>query len=118
VVVPLQITGHGAYGLRLQAASGLLPSGGRRAGLLAHAYHPQLVGLSSRTMTGWLDVGEDRAATYAPHTAKGWTVPPSKPLILVANGMLAKIGYRRAVRAGVLQELQALQQQAGGRDIG
>ena len=118
VVVPLQITGHGAAGLRLQAADGLLPSGGRRAGLLAHAYHPQLVGLSSRTMTGWLDVGEDGGATYAPHTAKGWTVPPSKPLILVANGMLAKIGYRRAVRAGVLQELQALQQQAGGRDIG
>jgi len=46
----------GAAGLRLVAADGLLPPGGRRAGLPAHAYHPQLVGLATRTFTGWLQV--------------------------------------------------------------
>jgi hypothetical protein len=43
-VVPVQIAGHDRAGLRLVVAAGLLPPGGRRAGLLTHAYRPQLVG--------------------------------------------------------------------------
>ena len=46
VVVPVQLAGHDNAGLRLAVAGGLLPPGGRRAGLLAHGYRPQLVGLN------------------------------------------------------------------------
>ena len=60
VVVPVQVAGHDAAGLRLVVPGGLLPPGGRRAGLLAHAYRPQLAGLSTRIFTGWLDVDQRR----------------------------------------------------------
>jgi hypothetical protein len=78
VVVAVQFGGHDAAGLRLVAAPGLLPSGGRRAGLLAHAYRPQLVGLSTRIFTGWLEVAADGTAFYSPHTSKGFVAPSRK----------------------------------------
>ena len=93
----MQIAGHDAAGLRLVAAAGLLPPGGRRAGLLAHAYRPQLIGLSTRIFTGWLEVGGD-GAVYAPHTSKGFVVPPNKNTLLVLNGLLAKFGMWQARR--------------------
>lgn len=111
VIVPVRIDGNDATGFRLSAAPGLIPPGGRRAGLLAHEYHPQLVGIGTRAMTGWLEVGVEGTVTYAPHTAKGWSAPPMKNVLLVMNGLLAKFGYRRAVRKGVLDELQRLQAQ-------
>jgi hypothetical protein len=66
VIVPVTVTGHDASGLHLSAPPELLPTGGRRAGLLAHSFRPQCVGLSMRTLTGWLSV-EDGGALYAPH---------------------------------------------------
>jgi hypothetical protein len=107
VVVPVQIAGHDAAGLRLVAAAGLLPPGGRRAGLLAHAYRPQLVGLSTRIFTGWLEVGGD-GAVYAPHTSKGFVVPPNKNTLLVLNGLLAKFGMWQARRHGTADQLERL----------
>ncbi len=107
VVVPVQIAAHDAAGLRLVVAAGLLPPGGRRAGLLAHAYRPQLAGLSTRTFTGWLMVGTD-AAVYAPHTSKGFVAPPAKNLLLVSNGLLAKYGLWRARREGTAERLRQL----------
>jgi hypothetical protein len=80
VIVPVQIAGHDRAGLRLVVTVGLLPPGGRRAGLLAHAYRPQLVGLSTWIFTGWLEV-RGHAAVYAPHTSKGFVAPPSKSLL-------------------------------------
>ncbi len=117
VIVPVRIDGHDASGFRLSAASGLIPPGGRRAGLLAHGYHPQLIGIGTRAMTGWLEVGVDGTVTYAPHTAKGWSAPPMKNVLLVMNGLLAKLGYRRAVRKGVLDELQHLQAQTEAEGV-
>ena len=108
VVVPVQLAGHDAAGLRLVTASGLLPPGGRRAGLLAHAYHPQLVGLSTRTFTGWLEVTGDGTAVYAPHTSKGFVAPPSKKPLLVVNGLFAKYGMWQARRQGTAQRLEQL----------
>lgn len=109
VIVPIKITHHGKQGFTLAAAPGLLPAGGRRAGLLAHAYHPKLVGIATRSMTGWLEVGEDGSGIYSPHTAKGWSAPPLKTVLLVMNGLLAKFGYRKARREGVLEQLEQLQ---------
>lgn len=108
VVVPVEIAGHDDQGLRLLAAAGLLPPGGRRAGLLAHAYRPHLVGLATRVFTGWLDVPGDGAAVYAPHTSKGFVAPPRKNLLLVSNGLLAKFGLWQARRNGTAAKLAQL----------
>ena len=107
VVVPVHIAGHDRDGLRLVVPGGLLPPGGRRAGLLAHAYRPQLVGLSTRIFTGWLEVGTG-GATYAPHTSKGFVAPPRKKLLLVSNGLLAKLGMWQARRHGTAGRLERL----------
>jgi hypothetical protein len=114
VIVPVQIAGHDRAGLRLVVAAGLLPAGGRRAGLLAHAYRPQLVGLSTRVFTGWLEVSGD-GAVYAPHTSKGFVAPPSKNMLLVLNGLLAKFGLWQARRHRTAEQLQrtAAEQAAG-----
>jgi hypothetical protein len=107
VIVPVQIAGHDGAGLHLVVAAGLLPPGGRRAGLLAHAYRPQLVGLTTRIFTGWLEVS-GHAAVYAPHTSKGFVAPPSKNLLLVSNGLLAKFGLWQARRHGTAERLERL----------
>lgn len=117
VIVPVRIDGHDAGGFRLTAASGLIPPGGRRAGLLAHGYRPQFVGISTRSMTGWLEVEVDGTITYAPHTAKGWSAPPLKTVLTVMNGLLAKVGYRRAMRTGLIEELSRLQKEAQAEEV-
>jgi hypothetical protein len=115
VAVPVQLAGHDQAGLRLVAAAGLLPPGGRRAGLLAHSFRPQLVGLSTRTLTGWLEVAGDGTAVYAPHTSRGFVAPPSKNLLLVSNGLFAKYGMWQARRHGTAGQLARLAAaQAGG----
>ena len=107
VVVPVDIAGHDAAGIRLVSSPGLLPVGARRSGLLAHSYRPHLVGLSTRTFTGWLDVGAD-VARYAPHTSRGFRAPPAKSLLLVSNGLFAKFGMWQARRAGLVERLLRL----------
>jgi hypothetical protein len=95
VAVPFELGAPEADGLRIRAGGGLLPPGGRRAGLLAHDYRPQLVGLSTRQHTGWLEAGADGEALYAPHTDAGFRAPANKTLLLLANGFLAKRNLRR-----------------------
>jgi hypothetical protein len=107
VTIPVQVQEGGPDGMRLRAVPGLLPAGGRRAGLLAHSYRPQLIGLATRYHTGWLEADPDGTATYAPHTAAGFVAPPNKTLLLLSNGLLAKLGVRSARKAGRLTELPA-----------
>jgi hypothetical protein len=107
VIVPVRMAGPDARGLRLVVPGGLLPPGGRRAGLLAHAYRPQLIGLTSRVFTGWLEAGED-GAVYAPHTGKGFVAPPRKKLLLISNGLLAKYGLWQVRRQGTAERLERL----------
>ena len=114
VLVPVQLSWHDQAGLRLVAPIGLLPPGGRRAGLLAHSYRPQLIGLSTRTFTGWLEVSPD-GVIYAPHTAKGFVAPPRKKLLLVSNGLLAKYGLWQARRQGTAQRLEQLASERAAR---
>jgi hypothetical protein len=97
VVVPVDLESEGEGGLVLSAAAPL-PPGARRAGLLGHTYRPQLIGLESRAYTGWLEVGEDGRALYAPHTEAGYRAPASKTGLLLLNGLLAKRGVRQARR--------------------
>jgi Pyridoxamine 5'-phosphate oxidase len=101
LIVPVDLDGSGSTGLSL-ASAGPLPPGGRRAGLLGHSYRPQLIGLEARQYTGWLEVGEDGRAVYAPHTETGYRAPPNKTLLLLLNGALAKRGVRQARRHSLL----------------
>ncbi len=105
VIVPIEFAGHDERGLRLVHVGELLPPGGRRAGILAHAYRPQLIGIGTRVFTGWLDVDEDGSATYAPHTSRGFVAPPRKNLLLVTNGLMAKYGVHKARRTGLVERL-------------
>jgi hypothetical protein len=94
IVVAARVEGAGAEGIRLASEAGL-PRGGRRAGVLGHSYKAKLVGLQARQHTGWLD--DD---VYAPHTASAFRAPNNKTLLLLANGLLAKQGLRKARRQG------------------
>jgi hypothetical protein len=108
VVAPIEFGGHDKSGFHLIAAHGLLPTGARRAGVLAHSYRPQLIGLSTRSFTGWLRVSDDGTAVYAPHTSVGYTAPPKKRPLLVINGVMATLGLWRAQRSGTARELERL----------
>jgi hypothetical protein len=108
VIVPVQLAGHDAAGLHLVVPGGLLPPGGRRAGLLAHAFRPQLIGLTTRTFTGWLEVDSGGRAIYAPHTSKGFIAPPRKNLLLISNGLFAKYGMWQARRQNAAERLERL----------
>ncbi|MFD4872942.1 hypothetical protein ACFWOB_06180 [Streptomyces sp. NPDC058420] len=107
VVLPVTVTGHDAQGLRLTTAGGLLPAGGRRAGLLAHEYRAQCAGLGGQNYPGWLEVRGD-SACYAAHTSTGFTVPPSKTVMMLANGLMAKYGMRKVRRHGTIRQLEEL----------
>jgi Pyridoxamine 5'-phosphate oxidase len=98
-VRPIRIGAGEPGGIALQAPRPL-PPGGRRAGLLAHRYNAHLIGLEARGHTGWLTVSEERErGLYAPHTGFGFRAPANKTLLLLANGLLAKRGLRKARRA-------------------
>jgi hypothetical protein len=97
VCVPVTVGRPSPRGLPV-ASQVALPRGGRRAGLLAHAYEPQLVGLEARQYTGWLEDG-----VYAPHTETGFRAPKNKTLLLLANGFMARRGLRRARKAAAAQ---------------
>ena len=96
VVLPVELGSVGADGIELRSAAAL-PPGGRRAGLLGHSYRPRLVGLDTRSHTGWFEGGR-----YAPHTQAGYRAPPNKTFLLLLNGLLAKRGVRQARKAGKL----------------
>src|SRR4051812_11829250 len=91
VVAPVGIGQDGDAGITLSSTVDL-PPGGRRAGLLGHSYRAQLIGLESRTHTGWLQGG-----VYAPHTEAGFVAPANKTLLLLANGYMARRGLKRAL---------------------
>lgn len=101
-ILPVDVTAASGAGLTLQQPGGwTMPPGGRRACLFGHAYRPKLIGLKTRQYTGWLLVDDaGNSAVFAPHTEKGFVAPPNKTLLLLLNGLVAKIGLRRARRAG------------------
>jgi hypothetical protein len=92
MVVPVRVGEASTSGIAL---AGPLPPGGRRAGLLAHRYEAQLIGLETRQHTGWL-----QDALYAPHTENGFRAPANKTLLLLANGFMARRGLKQARAAG------------------
>jgi nitroimidazol reductase NimA-like FMN-containing flavoprotein (pyridoxamine 5'-phosphate oxidase superfamily) len=99
LVVPVVAGSGGPDGVRITTRGPVLPPGGRRAGLVAHSYRCQLVGLGVQQHTGWLTAGGATTGVYAPHTVHGFRAPANKTLLLLANGLLAKRGVRAARRS-------------------
>jgi len=100
--VVARVSGAGAStdGVRLTTSDGPLPAGGRRAGLTCHTFREHMVGQEQRVHTGWLDVDE-HGARYAPHTQKGYAVPPSSLLMAVGAAIGMRGGLREARRLGL-----------------
>jgi nitroimidazol reductase NimA-like FMN-containing flavoprotein (pyridoxamine 5'-phosphate oxidase superfamily) len=87
VAAPVEIAGADERGILLAVGPGLVPPGGRRAGLTAHWFGRNDVGLRQRVHTGWLEVepgGEE--LVYAPHTEAGFTIPRSRNAFWIAAG--------------------------------
>ncbi|MBW8482109.1 pyridoxamine 5'-phosphate oxidase family protein [Actinomadura parmotrematis] len=99
VSVPVRVDGADEGGMRLDAAPGLLPEGGRRAGLTAHSFTRYIIGQEQHVHTGWLDGGPP--VRYAPHTRVAYRMPPSRLARKVGMGVAMRVGRRSAARAGV-----------------
>jgi hypothetical protein len=78
----------------------LIPPGGRRAGLTAHAFEPRMVGQEQRIHTGWLE-REGERVRYSPHTRAGYALPASKTLFVVGSTVATRTGLRKARAAGL-----------------
>jgi hypothetical protein len=100
LIYPVKAGGQSEGGIALTASEGLLPAGGRRAGLLGHRFNDRLIGLEARQLTGWLEVDPAAGAIYSPHTGSGFRAPANKTLLLLGNGLMAKRGLKKARRAG------------------
>ena len=100
VVAPVTPGAPVPGGIVLDAAPGLVPPGGRRAGLLAHAFTRHVIGQNKRQHTGWLESAD--TIVYAPHTESGYRLPPLVPLYDLAAGFVTRRGYRAGRRAGFL----------------
>jgi len=99
VIVPVTVEGAEKEGIRLTAPPGLVPPGGRRAGLLAHWVAKFSVGQHQRRYTGWMDADGD-SVLYAPHTKGGYRLPSSKLLYKAAASAATRRGLRHARRLG------------------
>ncbi len=98
-VVPVGTITTARDHLAVHVGGGRTPPGGRRAAILAHEYHPQLIGLRSGYALGWLDV-DGAAVRFYPHKIGGFSAPPNKTVLLLANGFIARRNLKAAQTAG------------------
>jgi len=99
VVVPVRAAGAAEAGISLETAAGLVPPGGRRAGLLAHWFSRYVVGQRQRRHTGWLDGDE---LVYAPHTEHGYRLPAWRLAYNIGAGFVTRRNLREARRRGAI----------------
>jgi hypothetical protein len=103
MVVPVEVAGTEEGGILLDAPEGVLPPGGRRAGLLAHSFARYTFGQHKHQHTGWLEVwAHGDRALYSPHTEHGYHLPRSRFLYRLGAGFVTRRGYREGRRAGFL----------------
>jgi pyridoxamine 5'-phosphate oxidase-like protein len=100
VVVPVEVGPAEENGVVLGAQEGLVPPGGRRAGLTAHWFSRHVLGQKQSIHTGWLEADE-HGIVYAPHTLAAYFLPPSKLLYKLAVGLFTRLRLRGARRAGL-----------------
>jgi hypothetical protein len=105
MTVPVRIAGWIPEGILLDAAPGVVPPGGRRAGLTAHWFAERVIGQHQRVHTGWLDTDRGRVL-YSPHTTAAYRFPSSLPLFQLVAGAGTRWRLRQARRSGVLDRLE------------
>src|SRR4051794_17272066 len=106
VAIPARPGQAGADGIELRVPRGLVPSGGRRAGLLAHEFARYTAGQNLRKHTGWLEADPGATTvTYAPHTEAGYHMPWSMTVYRLAAGAGTRRGLRGARRAGFVPQV-------------
>jgi hypothetical protein len=103
-IAPVTVAGVEDKGIVLASSNGLVPPGGRRAGLLAHWFSRHALGQRQRRHTGWLDRGPDGRALYAPHTEAGYRLPASRVAFNLGAGFVTRRGVREARQAGFLPQ--------------
>lgn len=101
MVARVRGVGGDESGVRLSTTDGVLPAGGRRAGLTSHSFQRHMVGQEQRVHTGWLEVDGDQAV-YAPHTKAGHALPGSSTLFAVGAGVGMRPGYKKARQLGLV----------------
>jgi general stress protein 26 len=102
VVVPVEVAGTTEEGIALDAPEGLIPPGGRRAGLTAHWFARRVIGQHQRVHTGWLEASADGSKViYAPHTEATYRFPSSEILFRIVAGGGTRWRLRQARRAGI-----------------
>jgi hypothetical protein len=102
LVVPVGVNGASDDGMVLEAPPGLVPRGGRRAGMLAHSFARYTAGQHQRRHSGWLEAEPgERRILYAPHTDHGYHMPSSMFVYRVSAGAGTRLWMRRARRAGI-----------------
>jgi hypothetical protein len=102
MVVPVEVGDPSSEGIELHAAPGLIPTGGRRAGVTGHWFSEGVVGQRQLRLTGWLEAGDEGRLLYAPHTATAYCLPPSALLYRIAAGYVTRRGLRQAIEAGLV----------------
>ena len=94
LLAPADVAGAEERGIVLEPRGGLVPPGGRRAGLTAHWFARYTVGQRQRRYTGWMEADADRVV-YAPHSERGYAFPPWR----FAYNIVAGYGTRRGLRS-------------------
>jgi hypothetical protein len=103
-VAPVRIGGAGERGMLVDVPDGVVPPGGRRAGLTAHWFSEGVIGQRQRKHTGWLEADAgDRRVVYAPHTDASYNMPPSRTVYRLAAGLVTRRGARSARGAGCVR---------------
>ena len=101
-IIPVNVTGADKTEVSLRVPVGT-PTGGRRAGLLAHDYRNQFDGVELRQNTGWLDVLGTNAR-YFPHTRAGLQ-SPEQNCAVARQRIQARRGLAQAKRNGRVEAL-------------
>jgi hypothetical protein len=102
VVTPVRVEGSEERGIVLAPPPGAVPTGGRRAGLVAHSFARFTFGQNQRKHTGWLEAAG--RVVYAPHTESGYHLPRSRFLYRAGAALVTNRGLREARRAGFVSE--------------
>jgi hypothetical protein len=100
MVARVRCEGVQERGLALAGADAPLPPGGRRAGLTSHRFEQHMVGQEQRVHTGWLEA-DAAGAVYAPHTKAGYAMPRSQAVMVLAQAVGMRTGYRKARALGL-----------------
>jgi hypothetical protein len=101
VAVPAEVAGTEPGGIRLRVPPGVVPPGGRRAGLTAHWFSRYVIGQNQRKHTGWLEAEPHATEVlYAPHTESSYRFPESRTLFKLVSGYGTRRDVRGARRAG------------------